>query len=145
MARVTCWAVLLPLSDSNYLLARRLSSFVLSKSLFLVHVSLSFSAKIRRSIQRSSNICSISYFLIVTRNKVKYAQFVTKRTNTNPKCGPIHFRSPARIFWRTVSTNLLLIYYIFTILIFLFLFTIPIFAVTWYASTQDCPWSSCLR
>jgi len=38
----------------------------------------------------------------LTRNKVKYAQFVQKRTNTNPKRGPIHFRSPARIFWRTV-------------------------------------------
>eukprot|EP01033_Poteriospumella_lacustris_P020460 gene20460-14996_t len=38
----------------------------------------------------------------LTRNKVKYAQFIKKRTNTNPKRGPIHFRSPARIFWRTV-------------------------------------------
>mmetsp|Transcript_19109 Transcript_19109/g.20712 ORF Transcript_19109/g.20712 Transcript_19109/m.20712 type:complete len:198 (+) Transcript_19109:54-647(+) len=38
----------------------------------------------------------------LTRNKVKYAQFVQKRTNTNPKRGPIHFRSPARIFWRTL-------------------------------------------
>ena len=145
MARVTCWAVLLPLLDSNYLLARRLLSSVPSKSLFLVHVSLTFSAKIGRSIRRSPNICCIFYFLIVTRNKVKYAQFVTKRTNTNPKRGPIHFRSPARIFWRTVSANLLLINYIFTILIPLFLFTIPTFAVTWYASTQDCPWSTCLR
>ena len=38
----------------------------------------------------------------LTRNKVKYAQFIRKRTNTNPKRGPIHFRSPARIFWRTL-------------------------------------------
>eukprot|EP00981_Chlorochromonas_danica_P005160 scaffold1036_cov169-Ochromonas_danica.AAC.40 len=38
----------------------------------------------------------------LTRNKTKYAQFIKKRTNTNPKRGPIHFRSPARIFWRTV-------------------------------------------
>ena len=30
------------------------------------------------------------------------AQFLKKRTNTNPKRGPIHYRSPARMFWRTV-------------------------------------------
>mmetsp|Transcript_105799 Transcript_105799/g.297507 ORF Transcript_105799/g.297507 Transcript_105799/m.297507 type:complete len:199 (+) Transcript_105799:28-624(+) len=36
------------------------------------------------------------------RNKVKYAQFVNKRMNTNPGRGPFHFRSPARIFWRTL-------------------------------------------
>mmetsp|Transcript_27339 Transcript_27339/g.82017 ORF Transcript_27339/g.82017 Transcript_27339/m.82017 type:complete len:201 (-) Transcript_27339:40-642(-) len=36
------------------------------------------------------------------RNKVKFTQFLRKRTNTNPKKGPIHFRSPARMFWRTV-------------------------------------------
>jgi len=38
----------------------------------------------------------------LTRNKVKYAQFIKKRMNTNPKRGPFHFRSPARIFWRTL-------------------------------------------
>lgn len=43
------------------------------------------------------------YFSTVTRNKVKYAQFIKKRMNTNPGRGPFHFRSPARIFWRTVS------------------------------------------
>jgi len=37
-----------------------------------------------------------SYF----RNKVKYLSFLRKRTNTNPKRGPIHFRSPSKIFWR---------------------------------------------
>ena len=36
------------------------------------------------------------------RNKVKFAQFRKKRMNTNPRKGPFHFRSPARIFWRTV-------------------------------------------
>lgn len=40
--------------------------------------------------------------LAVVRNKVKFANFLKKRTNTNPKRGPIHFRSPARMFWRTV-------------------------------------------
>ena len=38
----------------------------------------------------------------LTRNKVKYAQFMKKRMNTNPNRGPFHFRSPARIFWRTL-------------------------------------------
>lgn len=41
--------------------------------------------------------------IAVVRNKVKYMQFKKKRHNTNPKRGPYHFRSPARIFWRTVS------------------------------------------
>merc|ERR1719215_1301108 len=36
------------------------------------------------------------------RNKLKFAAFLRKRTNTNPKKGPIHYRSPFRILWRTV-------------------------------------------
>jgi large subunit ribosomal protein L13Ae len=36
------------------------------------------------------------------RNKIKFAQFVKKRMNTNPRKGPIHFRSPARMLWRTI-------------------------------------------
>ena len=40
---------------------------------------------------------------IVARNKVKYAQFIQKRMNTNPGRGPFHYRSPARMLWRTVS------------------------------------------
>ena len=38
----------------------------------------------------------------IKRNKIKYAQFIKKRMNTNPSRGPFHFRSPARIFWRTI-------------------------------------------
>jgi large subunit ribosomal protein L13Ae len=38
----------------------------------------------------------------LARNKVKFAQFIKKRTNTNPNRGPFHFRSPARIFWRSL-------------------------------------------
>uniref|UniRef100_A0A6U0SH41 60S ribosomal protein L13a n=1 Tax=Eucampia antarctica TaxID=49252 RepID=A0A6U0SH41_9STRA len=38
----------------------------------------------------------------IVRNKVKYAQFRKKRMNTNPGRGPFHFRSPARIVWRTI-------------------------------------------
>lgn len=36
------------------------------------------------------------------RNKVKYATFRRKRMNTNPGKGPFHFRSPSRMFWRSV-------------------------------------------
>jgi large subunit ribosomal protein L13Ae len=38
----------------------------------------------------------------VYRNKVKFGEFLRKRCNTNPVRGPYHFRSPSRIFWRTV-------------------------------------------
>ena len=38
----------------------------------------------------------------LVRNQVKFAQFLKKRHNTNPSRGPYHYRSPARIFWRTV-------------------------------------------
>ena len=36
------------------------------------------------------------------RNKFKYLTFLRKRTATNPKRGPIHFRAPSKIFWRCV-------------------------------------------
>merc|ERR1712198_567059 len=36
------------------------------------------------------------------RNKLKYMQFMRKRTNTKPSCGPYHLRSPSRIFWRVI-------------------------------------------
>uniref|UniRef100_A0A7S3PSN3 Ribosomal protein L13 n=1 Tax=Aplanochytrium stocchinoi TaxID=215587 RepID=A0A7S3PSN3_9STRA len=36
------------------------------------------------------------------RNRIKQAQFVKKRTATNPKRGPIHVHSPARMLWRVV-------------------------------------------
>ena len=36
------------------------------------------------------------------RNQTKYAQFRAKHMNTNPLRGPYHFRSPARIVWRTI-------------------------------------------
>eukprot|EP00127_Corallochytrium_limacisporum_P000045 Clim_evm24s2 gene=Clim_evmTU24s2 len=36
------------------------------------------------------------------RNKLKYLSFLRKRTNVNPDKGPIHFRAPSKIFWRTV-------------------------------------------
>jgi len=36
------------------------------------------------------------------RNKVKYLAFLRKRMNVNPRKGPIHFRAPSKILWRTV-------------------------------------------
>ena len=42
----------------------------------------------------------------LVRNKVKFTQFLKKRTNTNPKKGPIHYRSPARMVWRTIRGRL---------------------------------------
>jgi len=36
------------------------------------------------------------------RNKLKYQEYLDRRTNTNPRRGPFHWRSPARMFWRTV-------------------------------------------
>ncbi len=36
------------------------------------------------------------------RAAVKFAAFLKKRMNTNPKKGPIHYRSPARMLWRTI-------------------------------------------
>jgi len=36
------------------------------------------------------------------RNKLKWELFLRKRMNTNPKKGPIHYRQPSRILWRTI-------------------------------------------
>mmetsp|Transcript_2262 Transcript_2262/g.3151 ORF Transcript_2262/g.3151 Transcript_2262/m.3151 type:complete len:202 (-) Transcript_2262:129-734(-) len=38
----------------------------------------------------------------LVRNRVKYAQFRKKHMNTNPRKGPFHFKSPARMVWRTI-------------------------------------------
>ena len=35
------------------------------------------------------------------RNKLNFMEFLRKRTNTNPKKGPIHQKAPSRIMWRT--------------------------------------------
>jgi len=36
------------------------------------------------------------------RNQLIFSKFLQHRGNTNPKRGPIHYRSPARILWRTI-------------------------------------------
>ena len=39
----------------------------------------------------------------LVRQRMKYSRFLQKRHNTNPRrAGPVHFRAPSRIFWRTV-------------------------------------------
>jgi len=38
----------------------------------------------------------------LVRNQTKYKQFRNKKMNTNPTRGPFHFKSPARMVWRTV-------------------------------------------
>jgi large subunit ribosomal protein L13Ae len=38
----------------------------------------------------------------LARQKMKYMRFRRKRMNTQPSHGPIHFRAPSKIFWRTV-------------------------------------------
>eukprot|EP00541_Cyclophora_tenuis_P012183 CAMPEP_0116558254 /NCGR_PEP_ID=MMETSP0397-20121206/9711_1 /TAXON_ID=216820 /ORGANISM="Cyclophora tenuis, Strain ECT3854" /LENGTH=202 /DNA_ID=CAMNT_0004083837 /DNA_START=35 /DNA_END=643 /DNA_ORIENTATION=+ len=50
-------------------------------------------------IVRCDEMC-ISGSLV--RNRVKYAQFRKKHMNTNPRKGPFHFKSPARMVWRTI-------------------------------------------
>jgi large subunit ribosomal protein L13Ae len=36
------------------------------------------------------------------RNKLKYMDFLRKRTSTNPKKGPVHQKAPSRIVWRVI-------------------------------------------
>jgi hypothetical protein len=36
------------------------------------------------------------------QNLVKYHEFIRKRCLVNPTHGPLHLRSPSKIFWRTV-------------------------------------------
>jgi len=36
------------------------------------------------------------------RNKLKFAEFRRKKMCSNPKHGPLHYRAPAKILWRTI-------------------------------------------
>merc|ERR1711915_671887 len=49
-------------------------------------------------VRCESIVLSGSFF----RNKLNYLSFLKKRCNVNPKRGPFHHRSPAKIFQRTV-------------------------------------------
>ena len=37
-----------------------------------------------------------------THHTVKYLAWLNKRTNTNPKRGPRHYKSPSKILWRAI-------------------------------------------
>lgn len=50
-------------------------------------------------IVRCDEICASGGLV---RQKMKYLRFLRKRMNTKPDKGPYHFRSPARILWRTI-------------------------------------------
>ncbi|KMZ61376.1 60S ribosomal protein L13a-4 [Zostera marina] len=50
-------------------------------------------------VLRAEEIC-LSGGLV--RQKMKYLRFLRKRMNTKPSHGPIHFRAPAKILWRTI-------------------------------------------
>lgn len=50
-------------------------------------------------VVRTEEIC-ISGGLV--RQKMKYERFLRKRMNTQPSHGPIHFRAPSKILWRTI-------------------------------------------
>ena len=50
-------------------------------------------------VVRCEEIC-ISGGLV--RQKMKYMRFLRKCMNTKPSHGPIHFRAPSKILWRTI-------------------------------------------
>jgi len=49
-----------------------------------------------------NHLIHISHWLVM-RNKIKYHHFLRKRTYTNPKQGPFHWRAPCKMFRRVVS------------------------------------------
>lgn len=55
--------------------------------------------RIAQVVVRTEAIC-ISGGIV--RQRMKYERFLRKRMNTQPKKGPIHFRAPSRILWRTL-------------------------------------------
>ncbi|OMP03663.1 Ribosomal protein L13, eukaryotic/archaeal [Corchorus olitorius] len=46
----------------------------------------------------------------LVRQKMKYMRFLRKRMNTKPSHGPIHFRAPAKILWRTIRGYVFIFY-----------------------------------
>ena len=76
------------------------NSIVLVKSRVLLqgcqHLSVMSNMQV---VVRTEEIC-ISGGLV--RQKMKYERFLRKRMNTQPSHGPIHFRAPSKILWRTI-------------------------------------------
>ncbi|KAI3520378.1 hypothetical protein L1887_09767 [Cichorium endivia] len=50
----------------------------------------------------SSDVNKICLSGGLVRQKMKYLRFLRKRMNTKPSHGPIHFRAPSKILWRTI-------------------------------------------
>ncbi|CAI9771177.1 unnamed protein product [Fraxinus pennsylvanica] len=46
----------------------------------------------------------------LVRQKMKYLRFLRKRMNTKPSHGPIHFRAPSKILWRTIRGSVTSLY-----------------------------------
>ncbi|KAI9905791.1 hypothetical protein PsorP6_013985 [Peronosclerospora sorghi] len=45
---------------------------------------------------------SLVFCFHVHNRRAQQGQFLNKRTATNPKKGPIHYRAPSRMLWRTI-------------------------------------------
>ena len=52
----------------------------------------------------------------LVRQKMKYLRFLRKRMNTKPSHGPIHFRAPSKILWRTIRGYVFLLFFFLPIL-----------------------------
>eukprot|EP00252_Welwitschia_mirabilis_P002446 TRINITY_DN123_c0_g1_i1.p1 TRINITY_DN123_c0_g1~~TRINITY_DN123_c0_g1_i1.p1 ORF type:complete len:191 (-),score=32.46 TRINITY_DN123_c0_g1_i1:168-740(-) len=70
---------------------------------FLLHITfppiLLLVTVTKKVVVRCEEIC-LSGGLV--RQKMKYLRFLRKRMNTKPSHGPIHFRAPSKILWRTI-------------------------------------------
>ena len=64
-------------------------------------------SKLAKELQNGQKVTVVRCELLqksgsLFRNKLKFHEFLSKTRNTNPRKGHIHFRNPARIFWRVV-------------------------------------------
>ncbi|PKA49731.1 60S ribosomal protein L13a-1 [Apostasia shenzhenica] len=75
--------------DARHHMLGRLASIVAKELLIGQHIV----------VVRCEEIC-MSGGLV--RQKMKFLRFLRKRMNTKPSHGPIHFRAPAKILWRTI-------------------------------------------
>ncbi|CAA2978138.1 60S ribosomal L13a-4 [Olea europaea subsp. europaea] len=57
----------------------------------------------------------------LVRQKMKYLRFLRKHMNTKTSHGPIHFRAPSKILWRTIPC-INMLFFLFFIRFFLWVF-----------------------
>ena len=86
----------------------------------------------------------------LVRQKMKYLRFLRKRMNTKPSHGPIHFRAPAKILWRTIRGYASITGYVWFLLCFAhFAISLVRFScLLWlfqYDSAQDQEGRGCTR